>query len=100
MHNASPGLHTSLLKSASVALLTRVGSPSAVLLADGDLMVDLESPWPQVHRAPTPRGIVREIEGHRLSLPAKRILELAKQADPAIAAVYARPAAPPRTDAA
>jgi hypothetical protein len=80
----------------------RPGQPdaAAVLLADGDLMVDLESPWPQVHRAPTPRGIVREIEGHRLSLPAKRILELAKQADPAIAAVYARPAAPPRTDAA
>jgi hypothetical protein len=69
------------------------------LTADPGLEVRLEIPLHKLYRAVTAHEVTEKIERDELSAPANRLLDEAQRNDPAIAAVYARPA-PPRAPAA
>ena len=68
------------------------------LIVPADMIVDMESPTHSVYTHATAAGITKIVERGRLSLPAQRLLEIARKHDAAIDAVYARPG-PPRSAA-
>jgi hypothetical protein len=71
-------------------------SDDPVLLVDPDMTVRVETQTHTLRRSATASGIVAIVAGKDLSRPAQQLLEEAKSADPAILAVFARPAPPPR----
>jgi hypothetical protein len=61
------------------------------LLCDPQLSVDVEPVRHELFRAETPRAIVEKVHGRRVTVPAQHLLEKARNNDPQIRAVFARP---------
>lgn len=61
---------------------------AALMVPDGDMIVDLESPRHTLRRSETAAGIVERVIDKRMSSPAQRLLEIAREKDPDIEAVF------------
>jgi hypothetical protein len=61
------------------------------VIADPDGLAELEPVRYELYRDETPLAAVRRVTGKRLTVPAGLLLEIARQNDPAIRAVFARP---------